>query len=92
MRLGSASEPARNRRNPAAAIIAALSVDSARLGIDAAGIGRGPHAIHIVVNGARILLLGQVKTTGDRRIAEASLRTLSGVLGVNNQLRVAGQP
>ena len=65
--------------------------DSARLGIDAGGIGRGPHAIHIIVNGARILLLGQVKTTGDRRIAEVSLRTLSGVLGVTNQLRVAGQ-
>ena len=65
--------------------------DTARLGLDAGGIGRGPHAIHIVVNGARILLLGQVNAAGDRRIAEVSLRTLSGVLGVNNQLRVAGQ-
>jgi hypothetical protein len=70
---------------------AADLLDSARLGIDASGIGRGPHAIHIIVNGARILLLGQVRTTGDRRIAEASLRTLAGILGVNNQLRVAGQ-
>ena len=65
--------------------------DSARFGIDAAGLGRGPHAIHLVVNGARVLLLGQVRTTGDRRIAEATLRTLPGVLGVTNQLRVAGQ-
>jgi osmotically-inducible protein OsmY len=66
-------------------------IDSARLGIDASGVGRGPHAIHIVVNGARILLLGQVRATGDRRIAEASVRSLPGVLGVTNQLRVAGQ-
>jgi hypothetical protein len=66
-------------------------VDSARFGIDASGVGRGPHAIHIVVNGARILLLGQVRTNGDRRIAEVSLRSLSGVLNVTNQLRVAGQ-
>ncbi len=65
--------------------------DSARFGLDASGVGRGPHAIHIIVNGARVLLLGQVRATGDRRIAEASLRTLSGVLGVTNQLRVAGQ-
>ena len=66
-------------------------VDGARFGLDASGIGRGPHAIHIIVNGARVLLLGQVRSRGDRQIAEASLRTLSGVLGVNNQLRVAGQ-
>jgi hyperosmotically inducible periplasmic protein len=72
---------------------AALSeiLDAGRLGLDAADIGRGPHAIHIVVNGARILLLGEVKASGDRRIAEATLRTLPGVLGVTNQLRVAGQ-
>jgi osmotically-inducible protein OsmY len=66
-------------------------IDSARFGIDASGVGRGPHAIHIVVNGARLLLVGQVRTTGDRRIAEASLRSLPGVLGVTNQLRVGGQ-
>jgi hypothetical protein len=65
--------------------------DSARFGLDAGGIGRGPHSIHIVVNGARVLLLGQVSSRGDRQIAEASLRTLSGVLGVTNQLRVAGE-
>ena len=65
--------------------------DTVRLGLDAGGVGRGPHAIHIIVNGARVLLLGQVRSTGDRRIAEVSLRSLSGVLGVNNQLRVAGQ-
>ena len=66
-------------------------VDAARIGLDASGIGRGPHPIHIIVNGARILLLGQVRATGDRRIAEVSLRSLTGVLGVTNQLRVAGQ-
>ena len=65
--------------------------DGARFGLDASGIGRGPHSIHIIVNGARVLLVGQVSSRGDRQIAEASLRTLSGVLGVNNQLRVAGQ-
>lgn len=65
--------------------------DGARFGLDASGIGRGPHSIHIVVNGGRVLLVGQVRTTGDRRIAEVSLRTLNGVLGVTNQLRVAGQ-
>lgn len=65
--------------------------DTARLGLDASGVGRGPHAMHIIVNGARVLLVGQVRTTGDRRIAEVSLRSLPGVLGVNNQLRVAGQ-
>ena len=66
-------------------------LDSARFGLDASGVGRGPHAIHIIVNSARILLLGQVANTGDRRIAEVSVRTLNGVLGVNNQLRVRGQ-
>ena len=65
--------------------------DSARIGIDASGVGRGPHAIHIIVNGARVLLLGEVRAAGDRRIAEGALRTLPGVLGVTNQLRVAGQ-
>jgi osmotically-inducible protein OsmY len=65
--------------------------DAGRFGLDAADVGRGPHAIHIIVNGARILLLGEVRASGDRRIAEAALRTLPGVLGVTNQLRVAGQ-
>ena len=62
--------------------------EAARVGLDASGVGRGPHAIHIIVSGARILLLGQVRTTGDRQQAEARTRTLSGVLGVTNQLRV----
>lgn len=65
--------------------------DSARFGLDASGVGRGPHSIHIIVNGARVLLVGQVRNTGDRRIAEVALRSLSGILGVTNQLRVAGQ-
>lgn len=66
-------------------------LDSARFGLDASGVGRGPHAIHIIVNGARILLHGEVRAAGDRRIAEAAVRTLPGVLNVTNQLRVAGQ-
>jgi hypothetical protein len=66
-------------------------LDTARFGLDASGVGRGPHSIHIIVNGSRVLLVGQVRTTGDRRIAEVALRSLSGVLGVTNQLRVAGQ-
>jgi hypothetical protein len=65
--------------------------DSARIGLDASGVGRGPHSIHIIVNGARVLLVGPVRTTGDRRIAEVSVRPLSGVLSVTNELRVAGQ-
>ena len=77
-------------RQFSAAAMADLA-DSARIGIDASGLGRGPHAIHIIVNGARILLHGEVRTTGDRRTAEASLRSLPGVLSVTNQLRVAGQ-
>lgn len=63
--------------------------DTARFGLDGTDVGRGPHAIHIVVNGSRVLLLGEVRASGDRQIAEAKLRTLSGVLGVTNQLRVA---
>jgi hypothetical protein len=63
---------------------AALSelADSQRFGLDGSDVGRGPHGIHIIVNGARVLLLGEVKTRGDRQIAEASLRALPGVLGV----------
>ena len=65
--------------------------DAAVFGLDAVDVGRGPHAIHIIVSGARILLLGQVRAAGDRQIAEATLRSIQGVLGVTNQLRVAGQ-
>jgi len=65
--------------------------DSGRFGLDAADVGRGPHAIHIIVNAARVLLLGEVRATGDRQQAEARLRSIPGVLGVTNQLRVAGQ-
>ncbi len=63
--------------------------DTARFGLDGTDVARGPHAIHIIVNGARILLLGEVRASGDRQIAEGSLRGLPGVLGVVNQLRVA---
>ena len=65
--------------------------DSGRFGLDAADVGRGPHAIHIIVNAARVLLLGEVRATGDRQQAEARLRSIPGILGVTNQLRVAGQ-
>ena len=62
--------------------------DTARFGLDGTDVARGPHAIHIIVNSARVLLLGEVRTTGDRQLAEGSLRSLPGVLGVVNQLRV----
>jgi osmotically-inducible protein OsmY len=35
-----------------------------------------------------VLLLGEVRTSGDRQLAEGSLRALPGLLGVVNQLRV----
>lgn len=63
--------------------------ESARFGLDAVDVGRGPHAIHILVSGGRLLLRGQVRTTGDRRIAEATVRTIPGVLAVTNELRVS---
>jgi hypothetical protein len=62
--------------------------DTARFGLDGTDVARGPHAIHIIVNSARVLLLGEVRTSGDRQLAEGSLRSLPGVLGVVNQLRV----
>ncbi len=61
---------------------------TARFGLDGTDVGRGPHPIHIVVNGGSILLLGEVRTTGDRQLAEGKLRSLPGVLRVVNQLRV----
>jgi BON domain len=69
------------------AAISELS-DTTRFGLDGTDVARGPHAIHIIVNSARVLLLGEVRTTGDRQLAEGSLRSLPGVLGVVNQLRV----
>jgi len=65
--------------------------DTARFGLEGTEVGRGPHAIHILVSGSRVVLQGEVRTTGDRQIAEARVRTLSGVLGVTNQLRMAAQ-
>jgi len=65
--------------------------DTARFGLEGTEVGRGPHAIHILVSGARVLLFGEVRASGDRQIAEATLRTLPGVLGVTNQLRVAAK-
>jgi osmotically-inducible protein OsmY len=63
--------------------------DTARLGLDGTDVGRGPHAIHLIVNSGRVLLRGQVRARGDRQIAEAAVRTLPGVLAVVNELRVA---
>jgi hypothetical protein len=63
--------------------------DAARFGLDAVDVGRGPHRIHIIVSGGRVLLLGQVSVRGDSQIAESTMRALPGVLGVTNQLRVA---
>ena len=63
--------------------------DTARFGLEGTDVGRGPHAIHIVVNGSRVLLLGEVRAAGDRQIAEAAVRILPGELGLTNQLRVA---
>ena len=62
--------------------------ETARFGLEGADVGRGPHGIHIIVSGARVLLRGQVRTAGDRQIAEASVRTLPGVSSVVNELRV----
>lgn len=62
--------------------------ETARLGLEGTDVGRGPHAIHIIVSAARVLLVGEVRTRGDRQIAEASVRSLPGVLGVTNQLRL----
>lgn len=65
--------------------------ETARFGLDGTDVGRGPHGIHIIVNGARVLLLGDVRASGDRQMAEARVRSIPGVLGVTNQLRIAGQ-
>jgi osmotically-inducible protein OsmY len=59
-----------------------------RLGLDGSRFGRGPHPIHIIVNGARVILLGSVRNAGDRQIAEAQVRTIVGVLGVANRISV----
>lgn len=66
-------------------------LDTARFGLDGTDVGRGPHAIHVLVSGGRVILRGEVRSRGDRQIAEASARTTSGVLRVTNQLRVAGE-
>ena len=65
--------------------------ETSRFGLEGTNVGRGPHSIHLIVNGARVLLRGQVRTTGDRQIAEATVRTAPGVLRVVNELRVASQ-
>lgn len=49
----------------------------------------GQYAMHIVVKGGRITLVGVVDTTGDRQIAEVRARQIPGVFGVENELLVA---
>lgn len=66
-------------------------VQAGRFGLEGADVGRGPHPIHILVSGGRVILRGQVRTAGDRQIAEAQARTTPGVLAVTNELRVPGQ-
>jgi hyperosmotically inducible periplasmic protein len=62
--------------------------DALRFGLDGTSIGRGPHGIHIIVSGGRVILNGVVRNNGDRQIAEATMRSLPGVLSVSNQLTV----
>ena len=50
--------------------------DATRLGLDGADVGRGPHGIHILVSGGRVILRGHVRATGDRQQAEARVRTV----------------
>ena len=50
-------------------------------------VGRYP--IHIVVKNGRTLLLGVVDGAADRQIAEVRAREVSGVFGVENELRAA---
>jgi osmotically-inducible protein OsmY len=50
-------------------------------------VGRYP--IHIVVKNGRTLLLGEVDSAADRRIAEVRAREVSGVFGVENDLFAA---
>ena len=52
---------------------------------------KGPHAIHIVVSGGRIQLVGTVTGAQDRQIAEVQVRSLSGALGVVNRVVVRQQ-
>jgi|RhiMetdeSRZDD1v2_1073273.scaffolds.fasta_scaffold393305_1 hypothetical protein len=47
------------------------------------------YPIHIVVSNARTTLIGVVRTSRDRRIAEARAREAAGVLRVDNALVVA---
>jgi osmotically-inducible protein OsmY len=71
-------------------LIAELA-DAARLGLDAADVGRGPHGIHIIVSGGRVILRGQVRAAGDRQQAQVRVRSVGGLLSVTNELRVQGE-
>jgi hypothetical protein len=46
-------------------------LQTGQFGLDGTDVGRGPHAIHIIVNGARVLLLGQVRAAEIVRLPKA---------------------
>ncbi|MDP1569322.1 MAG: BON domain-containing protein [Vicinamibacterales bacterium] len=60
-------------------------------GVDSSTQFQGPHALHLVVSGGRIQMLGTVNAAQDRQIAEVQVRNLSGVLGVVNRVQVRGR-
>jgi hypothetical protein len=49
----------------------------------------GTYAMHIVVKGGRVTLVGIVDNASDRQVAEVRAREVSGVFGVENELTVA---
>lgn len=49
----------------------------------------GTYAMHIVVKGGRITLVGVVDNAADRQVAEVRTRQIPGVFGVENELLVA---
>jgi hypothetical protein len=72
-----------------ASAVALREIDgAANFGLDGTPQFRGPHPIHIVVSGGRVQLFGTVNVSGDRQIAEATLRSLTGVMSVVNRIRV----
>jgi osmotically-inducible protein OsmY len=46
----------------------------------------GSYAMHIVVKGGRVTLVGVVDNAADRQVAEVRAREVSGVFGVENEL------
>ena len=62
----------------------------------AGGITQDPpigfHAIHIIVNNGKVILLGVVNNEGDATIAGMQANMASGAFSVDNALMVAGRP